>query len=88
MNSEAPARLVGVASLVDFAGNRWFSGSEADVMELREASLCLEVSFGLFFGSEAVLEKLWRASLWDHLWQGNCRAGGEPSGELPVPLEL
>ena len=61
---EAPARLLRVASLWDFAGNVWFFGSEADV------------------------EMLWRASLWDHLWQGNSRAGGEPSGELPAPLEL
>ena len=38
-DSEAPARLLRVASLWDFAGNGWFFDSEAVVTGMRRASL-------------------------------------------------
>ena len=41
------------ASLEEFAENRWFWCSEADVGSLWNASLCREGRLGLFSGSEA-----------------------------------
>ena len=63
MDSEAPARLLRVASLWDFAGNVWFSGSEAVLEMLRSASLEGFAGNVWFLGSEAVVAGMRKASL-------------------------
>ena len=60
--ANGPSSRLAVAS-GDFLGRGRLVISEADVGSLWNASLCPDGSFGLFYGSEAVVSWLRRASL-------------------------